>query len=77
MFSARVPVLRVNRVAGELARLRAEGRRFDDLTVSNPTRVGLPYPPGLLAPLAAPEALAVDPAPFGIPAAREAVAAHY
>ena len=76
MFSARVPVLRVNRVAGELARLRAEGRRFDDLTVSNPTRVGLPYPPGLLAPLAAPEALAFDPAPFGIPAAREAVAAY-
>ena len=76
MFSARVPVLRVNRVAGELARLRAEGLRFDDLTVSNPTRVGLPYPRGLLAPLAAPEALTFDPDPFGAVAAREAVAAY-
>lgn len=76
MFSARVPVLRVNRVAGELARLRAEGRPLADLTASNPTRVGLPYPRDLLAPLAAPDALGCDPAPFGIAAARDAVAAH-
>ena len=76
MFSGRVPPLRANRVAGELARLRSEGRPLDDLTESNPTRVGLPYPPDLLAPLAAPDALAYDPAPFGLPAAREAVAAH-
>ena len=76
MFSDRVPALRVNRVAGELARLRAEGRRFDDLTVSNPTRVGLPYPRDLLVPLAASEALAFDPDPLGIVSAREAVAAY-
>ena len=76
MFSGRVPPLRVNRVAEELARLRSEGRPLDDLTESNPTRVGLPYPPDLLAPLAAPDALAYDPAPFGLPSAREAVAAH-
>ena len=76
MFSGRVPALRANRVAGELARLRSEGRPLDDLTVSNPTRVGLPYPRDLLAPLAAPDALAYDPAPFGLPVAREAVAAH-
>ena len=44
MFSARVPALRANRVAEELGRLRSAGRRFDDLTVSNPTRVDLPYP---------------------------------
>ena len=76
MFSGRVPALRANRVAGELARLRSEGRPLDDLTASNPTRVGLPYPRDLLAPLASPDALAYDPAPFGLPAAREAVAAH-
>ena len=76
MFSARVPALRTNRVAGELARLRSEGRRLDDLTVSNPTRIELPYPSDLLAPLASPEARVYDPAPFGLPAAREAVAAH-
>lgn len=76
MFSGRVPALRANRVAGELARLRSEGRPLDDLTASNPTRVGLPYPPDLLAPLASPDARVYDPAPFGLPAAREAVAAH-
>ena len=76
MFSARVPALRANRVAGELARLRSEGGRLDDLTASNPTRVELPYPPDLLAPLASPVALVHDPAPFGLLAAREAVAAH-
>ncbi len=76
MFSARVPALRVNRVAEELARLRASGRPPDDLTVSNPTRGGLPYPRDLLAPLAAPGALDYAPAPFGAPTAREAVAAH-
>ena len=76
MFSGRVPALRANRVAGELARLRSAGRRFDDLTGSNPTRVDLSYPLDLLAPLAAPEALAYEPAPFGLPVAREAVAAH-
>ena len=76
MFSARVPALRTNRVAEELARLRSAGRRLDDLTASNPTRVDLPYPRDLLSPLASPDALAYDPAPFGLPAAREAVAGH-
>ena len=76
MFSGRVPPLRANRVAGELARLRSEGRPLDDLTASNPTRVELPYSPDLLAPLASPDARVYDPAPFGLPAAREAVAAH-
>ena len=76
MFSARVPPLRSNRVALALARLRATGQPLDDLTISNPTRVGLSYPDRLLDPLAAPAALHYDPAPFGVPAAREAVAAH-
>ena len=76
MFSARVPTLRSNRVARALARVRATGRPLDDLTISNPTRVGLSYPDRLLDPLAAPAALHYDPAPFGAPAAREAVSAH-
>ena len=76
MFSARLPALRANRIAEELARLRSAGRRLDDLTASNPTRVGLRYPRDLLAPLASPRGLAYDPAPFGLAAAREAVAAH-
>ena len=76
MFSDRVPALRTNRLAEELARLRSAGRRIDDLTASDPTRAGLPYPRDLLAPLAAPEALVYEPAPFGLAVAREAVAAH-
>ena len=76
MFSARVPPLRSNRVARALSRLQATGQPLDDLTISNPTRVGLAYPDRLLDPLAAPAALRYDPAPFGVPAARAAVAAH-
>ncbi len=48
-----------------------------DLTESNPTRVGLPYPGDLLAPLGQPSALRYDPQPLGLPAAREAVAADH
>jgi len=46
-----------------------------DLTVTNPTKVGLVYPPDLLASLADPAGLSYEPAPFGLTAAREAVAA--
>ena len=76
MFSARVPPLRSNRVARALARLHATGQRLDDLTVSNPTQVGLTYPARLLEPLGAAAALRYAPSPFGLPAAREAIAAY-
>ena len=76
MFSARVPGLRSNRVARALACLKATGQRLDDLTVSNPTWVGVSYPDRLLDALAAPAALRYDPAPFGVASARDAVAAH-
>jgi hypothetical protein len=59
-----------------LERLRVAGRPLDDLTISNPTQVGLSYPDGLLDSLVHPAALRYDPVPFGQPAAREAVAAH-
>ena len=76
MFSARVPGLRSNRVARALAARRASGQPIDDLTCSNPTGVGLPYPNGLLDALASPAALRYDPAPFGAAVAREAVASY-
>jgi alanine-synthesizing transaminase len=76
MFSARVPGVGSNRVARVLAAHRARGRTLVDLTVSNPTRVGLSYPPELLTPLADRDGLRYDPAPFGMLAAREAVAEH-
>ena len=76
MFSARVPALRSNRVARVLAALRASGAPIDDLTSSNPTTAGLTYPPDLLDPLSDAAGLHHDPAPFGLPAARAAVAAH-
>jgi alanine-synthesizing transaminase len=56
-----------------LARRRAELPIEHDLTVSNPTLCGLPYPPDLLAPLADPGGLRYHPDPQGLLAAREAV----
>jgi alanine-synthesizing transaminase len=76
MFSARVPGLRSNRVARALDRLRATGRPLADLTISNPTVVGLSYPDRLLDLLAAPAGLRYDPAPCGAPVARAAVSSH-
>ncbi len=62
--------LRPNRLAERLAERRAAGRRLLDLTESNPTRAGLPYPADLLAPLAQKASLRYEPSPFGLPAAR-------
>ncbi len=77
-FSSRVPSnLAPNRLARALARRRAEGRRVVDLTVSNPTAVGLAFDPRALAPLGAPEGLVYAPEPFGHPEARRAVAADF
>ena len=73
MFSDRVPADREpNRVAAALARIR-DRTALLDLTVSNPTRVSLPYPRDLLASLAAPEGLIYTPEPLGLVPAREAV----
>ena len=57
--------------------MRLSARGFDDLTASNPTDAGFDYPADLLAPLGSADALRYDPKPFGLPAAREAVAADY
>lgn len=75
-LSSRVPRgAAPNQLTRALARLRAGGVAIADLTESNPTRVGLPYPGDLLAPLGQPSALRYEPQPLGLPAARAAVAA--
>jgi aspartate/methionine/tyrosine aminotransferase len=76
MFSARTSWDRTaNALAGALAARRRAGRIVLDLTETNPTRVGLPYPPGLLDVLADPAGLDYEPAPAGLEAARAAVCA--
>jgi alanine-synthesizing transaminase len=75
MFSARTRWdLRTNRLEAIRADKRARGEVVLDLTESNPTSVGLPYPPDLLGPLAEQGALRYEPHAFGWPAARAAVA---
>ncbi|HEX5044366.1 MAG TPA: pyridoxal phosphate-dependent aminotransferase [Candidatus Polarisedimenticolaceae bacterium] len=71
MFSRRLPE---DLTPNALARRRAELSAEHDLTVSNPTLCGLPYPADLLAPLADPGGLRYVPDPRGMLSAREAVA---
>jgi hypothetical protein len=77
MFSSRSSVdLSPNPLAVAMDRARAASRTVLDLTESNPTRAGLPYARDtILAALAHPASLVYEPATFGIPSAREAVAA--
>jgi alanine-synthesizing transaminase len=78
MFSSRVSGHRAtNQLARAVAAHRRAARPLLDLTVTNPTTAGIDYPPGLLAPLADPAALTYAPDPFGLPAARQAVARDY
>ena len=76
MLSARLPWhVPENALA---ARVRDRRLRADllDLTESNPTRVGLPYPTeSLRAALGRADPAVYEPAPLGLPAARAAVAA--
>jgi alanine-synthesizing transaminase len=75
MFSTRVPAdLAPNRLAAAEQAARARGVRLIDLTETNPTQVGLPYPAGVLTALGEPTGLTYDPHPFGLASAREAVA---
>jgi aspartate/methionine/tyrosine aminotransferase len=70
--SQRIPTdLSMNKLAEARTRI---GEVPFDLTVSNPTICGLPYPPDLLAALADQRGLAYDPQPRGPMAARTAVA---
>jgi len=75
VFSRRSTLeLAPNRVATALQAARSRGERLLDLTVSNPTVVGVPYAPGVLEPLSNGD-VAYDPDPLGLESAREAVAA--
>ena len=75
MRSSRLPPdLTANAIARAVEVRRASNRDLIDLTESNPTRVGLSYPPDLLAPLADPSGLTYDPQPLGLMSARQAVA---
>ncbi len=56
-----------------LRRARAAGRALSDLTLSNPTRADLPYPPSILQALSDPRALDYAPDPMGLASARAAV----
>lgn len=66
---------RPNRLARLRAARLAAGGMLLDLTVSNPTRAGLPYDgEAIRAALSDPRSLTYTPAPFGLPDARAAAA---
>lgn len=67
-----------NRLASALESRRASGKPILDLTTSNPTQCGIPYPEQeLLSALSRPAALRYEPHPRGILAARLAVTQYY
>jgi len=66
-----------NRLTRAVEARRRAGREILDLTESNPTRVGLLPPEGLLSTLADRTALVYQPDPRGLRSAREAVASDY
>jgi aspartate/methionine/tyrosine aminotransferase len=64
-----------NALTVALGRAQATGAEVLDLTVGNPTRVDLPYDAEeIRAALSDPAALRYEPAPFGLPSARAAIA---
>ncbi len=78
MFAARTSWNLVpNRFSAALEEARRGGRELLDLTESNPTRVGLRYPPGTLEGLTDPRGLEYRPHALGLPEARAAIAAYY
>ena len=79
MFSRRTDwKLTPNRFTQVQHELRSAGRELLDLTVSNPTRAGLPYrADSILASLSHPEAMNYDPQPKGLIGARQAIASYY
>ena len=78
MFSSRFHWdTQTNRLTQALAAKRAAGAPVLDLTESNPTHAGLRYPDEIVQAFADPAMLAYEPAPAGMPAAREAVRAYY
>lgn len=79
MFSDRTNwKLARNGLTEAVEEVRAKGCEILDLTVSNPTRVGLRYDgQAILSALASPRAMDYDPQPKGLLSAREALAGYY
>jgi alanine-synthesizing transaminase len=79
MFSDRTNwKLTRNRLTETLEEVLSSGAHVLDLTISNPTRVGLRYDDvQILQSLASPHAMDYDPEPKGLPSARAAVAEYY
>lgn len=79
MFSQRTNwQLSPNALTRAIAEARASGRKILDLTVSNPTEVGVrPDTETVLAALANPQAMHYDPQPRGLLRARRAVCHYY
>jgi aspartate/methionine/tyrosine aminotransferase len=79
MFSQRTDwKLTPNHFTRAVEEVRQSGREILDLTVSNPTRVGIVYDgPAILDSLRNPKSLDYDPQAKGLLSAREAVAAYY
>ena len=79
MFSDRTNwKLTRNRLTEALDEARSSGVRVLDLTISNPTRIGLRYDEPLIRQsLASPQAMDYDPQPRGLPSARAAIADYY
>jgi alanine-synthesizing transaminase len=77
-FSTRLPhQLHPNALTELLQQKRQAGARVLDLTESNPTHAGIQYPDGFLSSLASAKAEIYEPEPFGLPAARAAIAKEY
>jgi alanine-synthesizing transaminase len=79
MFSDRTNwKLTRNALTDALEEVKSSGARVLDLTVSNPTKVGLHFDDArILESLASPKAMTYDPQPKGLPSARVAVANYY
>jgi len=78
VFSSRLPAaLAPNAISRAVSAFRDRQVAFLDLTETNPTRVGVAYPPDLLRSLADPAAVAYQPESLGLPEARQAIAAEY
>ena len=78
MFSSRLPaMLAQNAFSRAVEALRRSGAPLLDLTETNPTTAGVPYPADVLAPLADPRARRYAPDPRGLIDARAAIAATY
>jgi alanine-synthesizing transaminase len=79
MFSDRTNwKLTRNRLTDTLEEVKSSGAHVLDLTISNPTKIGLHFDDArILESLASPRAMDYDPQPKGLPSARSAVANYY